>query len=62
VILAIGLKVWRNKEPDPLSKGLEQIEGYLQGLSLDSGWLVIFDRRSDQPRIRESTYNRVCPD
>jgi hypothetical protein len=56
VTLAIELKVWRNKEPDPLSEGMEQIEGYLQGLSLDSGWLVIFDRRSNQPRIRERTY------
>jgi len=54
--LAIELKVWRDKEPDPLSEGLEQIEGYLQGLSLESGWLVIFDRRSDQPRIRERTH------
>lgn len=57
VTLAIELKVWRDKEPDPLSEGLKQIEGYLQGLSLGSGWLVIFDRRSDQPRIRERTYS-----
>ena len=56
VILAIELKVWRDGEPDPLSEGLEQIEGYLQGLSLNSGWLVIFDHRSGQPRIRERTY------
>jgi hypothetical protein len=56
VILAIELKVWRDRESDPLSEGLKQIEGYLQGLSLDSGWLVIFDHRSGQPRIRERTY------
>ncbi len=56
VVLAIELKVWRDRESDPLSEGLKQIEGYLQGLSLDSGWLVIFDHRSGQPRIRERTY------
>jgi len=55
VMLAIELKVWRDGEPDPLSEGLLQIEGYLQGLTLYSGWLVIFDRRSNQPRIRERT-------
>jgi hypothetical protein len=56
VKLAIELKVWRDREADPLSEGLQQIEGYLQGLSLDGGWLVIFDHRSGQPRIRERTY------
>ena len=56
VNLAIELKVWRDRESDPLSEGLQQIEGYLQGLSLNSGWLVIFDHRSGQPRIRERTY------
>ena len=56
VKLAIELKVWRDGEPDPLAEGLQQIEGYLQGLSLDGGWLVIFDHRSGQPRIRERTY------
>jgi hypothetical protein len=56
VKLAIELKVWRDRKPDPLSEGLKQIESYLQGLSLDSGWLVIFDRRSGQPDIEERTY------
>ena len=55
VVLGIELKVWRDGEPDPLNEGLEQIDGYLQGLSRDAGWLVIFDRRSKQPRIRERT-------
>ena len=54
-ILGIELKVWRDGEPDPLSEGLEQIDGYLRGLSQETGWLVIFDRRSGQPRIRERT-------
>ncbi len=55
VMLGIELKVWRDVEPDPLLEGLEQIDGYLQGLGLSGGWLVIFDRRCNQPRIRERT-------
>ena len=44
VTLGIELKVWRDGEPDPLNEGLEQLDGYLVGLGLDTGWLVIFDR------------------
>ena len=53
--LAIELKVWRDREADPLAEGLEQLDGYLAGLGLDGGWLVIFDRRSGRPPIRERT-------
>jgi hypothetical protein len=55
VTLGIELKVWRDGEPDPLTQGLGQLDGYLAGLGLNSGWLVIFDRRSGQPPIRERT-------
>ena len=55
VMLGIELKVWRDGEPDPLTEGLEQLDGYLAGLGLEGGWLVIFDRRSGQPPIRERT-------
>lgn len=55
VVLGIELKVWRDGEPDPLSEGLEQIDGYLQGLGQETGWLVIFDRRAGRPPIRERT-------
>ena len=55
VTLGIELKVWRDGEPDPLAEGLEQLDGYLAGLGLDRGWLVIFDRRAGQPPIRERT-------
>ncbi|MBB1127424.1 AAA-like domain-containing protein, partial [Thiospirillum jenense] len=48
VTLGIELKVWRENEKDPLTAGLEQLDGYLAGLGLDSGWLIIFDRRSGQ--------------
>ena len=35
--------------------GLGQIDSYLAGLGLDGGWLVIFDRRADQPPIEART-------
>ncbi len=55
VTLAMELKVWADKRPDPLKEGLPQIDKYLSGLSLDSGWLVIFDRRSGLPPISDRT-------
>jgi hypothetical protein len=51
--LGIELKVWRDAAPDPLPAGLVQLDGYLAGLGLDTGWLVIFDRRSDIPPLAE---------
>ena len=53
--LAIELKVWRDGEPDPRGEGLAQLDGYLAGLGLSTGWLVVFDRRASQPRIAERT-------
>ena len=47
--IAIEVKVWNDKQADPLSDGLEQIERYLQRLGLPEGFLVIFDRRSQAP-------------
>ena len=44
---AIELKVWRDRRPDPLAEGLEQLTGYLDRLGLKRGTLVIFDDRSD---------------
>ncbi|NEX17928.1 MAG: hypothetical protein C1943_15240 [Halochromatium sp.] len=55
VTLGLELKVWRDGRPDPLTRGLGQLDGYLAGLGLDGGWLVIFDRRSGQPPIEERT-------
>ena len=55
VTLGIELKVWRDGAPDPLTEGLIQLDGYLAGLGLDRGWLVIFDRRQGQPPIGERT-------
>ncbi len=53
--LGMELKVWRDGAVDPLTEGLEQLDGYLAGLGLATGWLVIFDRRSGQPPIAERT-------
>ena len=55
VTLGMELKVWRDGRPDPLAVGLTQLDAYLTGLGLDSGWLVIFDRRSNQPPIEQRT-------
>ena len=55
VTLGMELKVWRDGRPDPLTVGLTQLDAYLAGLGLDTGWLVIFDRRSDQPPIEQRT-------
>jgi hypothetical protein len=55
VTLGMELKVWRDGSPDPLNDGLDQLDGYLAGLGLDKGWLVIFDRRAGQPPIAERT-------
>jgi hypothetical protein len=51
--LAIEIKVWRPGRPDPLPEGLGQLDGYLAGLGLDGGWLVIFDRRPDLAPVDE---------
>nr|WP_322743803.1 hypothetical protein [Romeria gracilis] len=53
--IAMELKVWREGRPDPLTAGLTQLDKYLAGLSLDRGWLVIFDQRLGLPPIAERT-------
>ncbi len=55
VTLGIELKVWREGASDPLQEGLEQLDGYLEGLGLATGWLVIFDRRKGIPPISQRT-------
>lgn len=53
VRLAIELKVWRPGAGDPLTEGLEQLDGYLARMGLGEGWLVIFDRRPDALPLEE---------
>ena len=55
VTLAMELKVWRDGRRDPQSAGLAQLDRYLAGLGLPSGWLVIFDRRDNLPPIADRT-------
>lgn len=50
---AMELKVWRPETKDPLDDGLRQLGEYLDRLGLDSGTLVIFDRRHNAPPIPE---------
>jgi hypothetical protein len=52
---AIELKVWRNKQVDPLKKGLEQLDDYLGKTGLDTGVLIIFDRRAEAKPIEKRT-------
>ncbi|MGB7891027.1 MAG: hypothetical protein WCF82_03750 [Microcoleus sp.] len=35
----------------PRDKGWEQLDRYLARLGQDSGWLVIFDRRENVPKL-----------
>ena len=54
---AIEIKVWRPGAPDPLKKGLSQLDAYLQNLHLRRGTLVIFDRRAKavkRPRLSDT--------
>lgn len=60
VTLGMELKVWRQGRPDPLKAGLEQLDRYLAGLGLETGWLVIFDRRPDLPPIAERTTTEMA--
>jgi hypothetical protein len=52
---AIELKVWHPGRPDPLSVGRTQLDRYLSRLKLDTGTLVIFDRRPGIPAAAERT-------
>ncbi len=58
--LAMELKVWRDGDADPITRGLGQLDSYLDGLGLATGWLVIFDQRSGQPDISQRTSTEVA--
>jgi len=55
VTLGMELKVWREEKPDPLAEGLKQLDKYLSGLNLETGWLVIFDRRPNLVPLSDRT-------
>jgi hypothetical protein len=52
---AVELKVWQPRQADPLAKGLAQLDGYLHRLGLDTGTLIVFDRRPDAVPVTERT-------
>lgn len=52
VRVPMELKVWRPDDPDPLKDGLRQLDEYLDGLAMNTGWLVIFDRR-DESKLKK---------
>ncbi|QOV23417.1 AAA family ATPase [Anabaenopsis elenkinii] len=60
VVLGMELKVWKQGKADPLPQGLIQLDKYLSGLNLDTGWLVIFDRRPDLPPISDRTTTEIA--
>jgi hypothetical protein len=52
----------RPPESDPLNQGLAQLDGHLDRLSLDTGALVIFDRRPQAaPIIHRTTFEKASP-
>jgi type II secretory pathway predicted ATPase ExeA len=53
VTLGIEIKAWRTDRADPLTKGLEQLEGYLARLNQSSGWLMIFDQRKNAMALED---------
>ncbi len=56
---AVELKVWRrDRDPDPLDQGLEDLSAYLDRLGLCRGTLIVFDRRPSAPPLPE----RSCRD
>jgi hypothetical protein len=52
---AVELKVWAPGKPDPLPLGLKQLDRYLDGLHMDVGTLMIFDRRPSAAPVGERT-------
>jgi hypothetical protein len=50
----VELKVRRQHQSDPLKDGLRQLDEYLSRLGLDSGTLLVFDRRPSAVRKRSA--------
>lgn len=59
VRLGIEIKVQRDDGRDQFARGLEQIDKYLARMGLDSGWLVIFDRRATVLPIQERLRSEI---
>ncbi|RMI47504.1 ATP-binding protein [Actinomadura harenae] len=52
---AFELKVRTDKSGDQVDKGLAQLDGYLDSLGLDTGTLIVFDRRGSAAPIVDRT-------
>ncbi|MCB9745986.1 MAG: ATP-binding protein [Alphaproteobacteria bacterium] len=52
---AVEVKAWRDRDKrrDPVQDGVAQLDGYLERLGLESGWLIVFDARSEAPEVAE---------
>ena len=58
---AIELKAWAQGRPDPLPRGLQQLDEYLGKLGLERGVLVVFDRRPDaQPATDRTRFEETA--
>ncbi|MBP6830073.1 MAG: ATP-binding protein [Deltaproteobacteria bacterium] len=54
--LAIEVKTWRTGDKkNPVTLGLKQFDEYLEGMGLDTGWLVIFDQRAGAGSLAKRT-------
>ncbi|WP_026412653.1 AAA family ATPase [Actinomadura oligospora] len=52
---AYELKVHNTGEKNPIPGGLEQLDRYLDSLGLDTGTLIVFDRRKNAPPVADRT-------
>jgi DNA polymerase III delta prime subunit len=51
--LALVVKVRRDREPENTAEGLAQLDDALAKLTIDKGWLVVFDRRKGLPPVSQ---------
>ncbi|NET48869.1 MAG: ATP-binding protein [Merismopedia sp. SIO2A8] len=48
VVVVIGVRVWRDRAPDPIAAGLSHLGQALTDLPTAQGWLVLVDQRSER--------------
>jgi hypothetical protein len=51
--LALVVKVRRDRDADPIAEGLSQVDESLARHGIDTGWLVLFDRRKGLPPVSQ---------
>jgi hypothetical protein len=59
--LGIELKVQRDDRRNQLTRGLVQLDRYLARLGLETGWLIIFDRRANLGPIEDRVRTEIHP-